>query len=133
MRIVDMAAAMKYLQREIRCRKLFIAVTALAILVIAALADAVSNRVLLPRYFQYSLAHGEHLKKLNQQGKAKIHVVDAAGNEREVGELEARTKARYSIAYALLDASFVILTVIALFLAWPRVPILNEHSTHNAA
>jgi len=124
---------MKYLRRDFRHRTLFVAGTAVAVLTMAWFADVASNRVLLPRYFQYSLAHGEHLKKLNEQGKAKVYVVNAAGNEREVGELEGRAKAGYSIAYALLDASFVIPTAIALFLAWPRIRIFNEGSTRSAA
>jgi len=82
--------------------------------------DAVANRVLLPRYFQYSLASGEHLRKVNQQGRANVYVVAVSGEERKVGELESQVKKRYSIASALLDASFVLPTVLALFLGWPR-------------
>ena len=111
---------MKRLQREVQCRKLFAAVVAVAVLVMAHLAQVLANHVLLPRYFQYSLASREHLRKVNEQGKANIYVVGASGEERKVGELESRVKTRYSTASVLLEASLVLPTVLALFLGWPR-------------
>src|SRR4051794_8973920 len=101
---------MKYLRRDVCCRKLFIAVMAVAVVTMAALGERVSNRVLLPRYFQHSLAPGEHLTRLNQRGKTQVHVVDGNGNERPLGELEGQAKVRFSIAYALLDSSLVFST-----------------------
>ena len=124
---------MKHLRRNFRWRNLFITVTAVAMIAMGALADVVSDRLLLPRYFPHPLAQGEHLKKVNSQGKTPVLLVDRTGAERVVGELEGRSKTKYSTVSALLSASFVLPTAILLFLGWPRVPLLNHERKLNHA
>jgi len=85
----------------------------------AHFADAVANPCCCHAISVFP-CFGEHLRKVNQQGRANVYVVAVSGEERKVGELESLSEERYSIASALLDASFVLPTVLALFLGWPR-------------
>jgi len=84
----------------------------------AHFADAVANRCCCHAISVFP-ASGEHLRKVISRAEQTSTLWQYRAR-RKVGELESQVKKRVSIASALLDASFVLPTVLALFLGWPR-------------